>query len=59
MIEIKARNARNSSGWSPRDIAKFCNASVPAIAHYPRPAGNADIDYFSLKLSGHDLFRGS
>lgn len=64
MIRIKARpaeagNVRNSSGRVPRTITKFSKASAPANAPYPRPAGNADIDYFGLRLVAHVLIGDS
>ena len=53
MIEVKAGNARNS-----RAIAKFSRATAPARAPYLRPAGNAEFNYFRLKLVIHILSRG-
>ena len=54
MIKIKAWNARNSTA-----IAKFHKASASLLTPltYIR-VGDAEIDYFGLKLIGHDLFRG-
>ena len=54
MIQIKAENERNSGA-----IAEFFKASAPAHAPYLRPAGNADMDYFGLKLVVHVLIGGS
>ncbi len=53
MIKVKAESARNSKA-----IAKFSKATAPALAPYPRPAGNAEIDRFTLKLIVHVLIRG-
>jgi hypothetical protein len=46
MIKIAAWNARNAT------------ASLLTPLTYI-PVGDAGIDYFGLKLIGHDLFRGS
>jgi len=47
MIKIKAWNARHA-------INMGCSIAKPAFINM----GNAEIDYFKLKLISHDLFRG-
>jgi hypothetical protein len=58
MIKIKAENARQVYILGMA-IAKFSKATAPALAPYPRPAGNAEIGDFGLKLIVHVLIRGS
>ena len=40
-------------------MASFCKATAPARAPHLHPAGDEEIGKISLKLTVHDLFRGS
>ncbi len=55
MIKIKAWNARNATVSLLALITYIPVGNSRAIAKFH----NVEIDYFGLKLIGHDLFRGS